>query len=162
MLRPGSAVVTLPSDTEIAFTRSFDAPIDLVFRAFTSPEYVRQWWGFPGGRMVICENDLRVGGRWRYVFEMDGHQMEWFGECLELDAPRRTVTTETFAEFPDAQSINTATLAEKDGITTLNVVVRHRSKDFRDGHLNAGMEAGLQVGLDRMEAAIAATLAATA
>ena len=162
MLHPGSAVVTLPSDTEIEFTRDFDAPVELVFEAFTAPEYVRLWWGFPGGRMTVCENDRRVGGRWRYVFEMDGRAMEWSGECLEYDPPHRTVSTETFADVPQATCVNNATLTETDGVTTLRVVVRHTSKAFRDGHLEAGMEAGLQVGLDRMEAAIAAALAGAA
>jgi uncharacterized protein YndB with AHSA1/START domain len=162
MLRPGSAVVTLPSDTEIAYRRDFDAPIDLVFTAFTSPEYVRQWWGFPGGRMLVCENDQRVGGKWRYVVEMDGQVLEWYGECLEMDPPRRLVSTETFAAFPQAMATNTAILAEADGVTTLSVVIRHQNKEFRDGHLNAGMEGGLQVSLDRMEAAMAAALAGVA
>ena len=59
--RHGSAVVTLPSDTEILITRAFDYPAELVFRAWTTPALVKRWWGFPTSEWLVCEVDLRVG-----------------------------------------------------------------------------------------------------
>jgi len=56
-----------------------------------------------------------------------------------------------FEGFPDAEAVNTATLTEDDGTTTLTVTVLHSSKENRDGHLDSGMEAGMQVVLDRLE-----------
>ena len=44
--RHGSAVVTTPTDTDILITRQFDAPADLLFTAYTTPDLVRRWWGF--------------------------------------------------------------------------------------------------------------------
>ena len=60
--RHGSAVVTLPSDTEILITRLFDAPAELVFKAYTTPELVKRWWGFETSEWLVCDVDLRVGG----------------------------------------------------------------------------------------------------
>ena len=65
--RTGSAVVTLPSDTEIKIERKFDAPAELVFDVWTIPEHIRNWWGFPEHEMTVCEMDLSVGGSYRFA-----------------------------------------------------------------------------------------------
>ena len=107
--RHGSATVTLPSDREIVITRVFDAPAALVFRAWTTPELVRRWWGFETSPLVICDIDLRIGGSWRYVTrDPDGTELGWHGEYREIDAPHRIVSTEVFEGYPDAESVNTA------------------------------------------------------
>ena len=59
--------MTLPSDTQILITREFDAPRELVWKAWTTPELVRRWWHANRGEMTVCEIDLRVGGTWRYA-----------------------------------------------------------------------------------------------
>ena len=150
--RHGSAVVTLPSDTEIVITREFDAPAALVFTAWTTPEMVRCWWGYETAPLVVCDIDLRPGGTWRYVSRQpDGAELGWHGEYLEVDAPRRLVSTEVFEGYPDAAAVNTMTLTEVDGTTTMSVLVRHTSKEHRDGHIRSGMERGMQVTLDRLD-----------
>jgi uncharacterized protein YndB with AHSA1/START domain len=65
--RHGSAEITLPSDTEILITRRFDAPAALIFKALTTPELVKRWWGFDTSEWLACEIDPRVGGQWRFV-----------------------------------------------------------------------------------------------
>ncbi len=152
MTRHGSATVTTPSDREILITRTFDAPAARVFDAWTTPEHVRQWWGSDDAPMVECDIDLRVGGAWRYVTRgTDGTEFAWHGTYREVERPGRLVSTEVFEGFPDAEAVNTATLTEDEGTTTLTVTVLHSSKENRDGHLNSGMEAGMQVVLDRLE-----------
>ncbi len=152
LTRHGSATVTTPSDREILITRTFDAPAARVFEAWTTPDQVRQWWGSEDAPMVECDIDLRVGGSWRYVTRgSDGTEFAWHGTYLEIDRPGRLVSTEVFEGFPDAEAVNTATLTEEDGTTTLTVTVLHSSKQNRDGHLNSGMEAGMQLVLDRLE-----------
>ncbi len=152
MTRHGSAVVTTPSDREILITRTFDAPAARVFDAWTTPDQVRQWWGSDDAPLVVCDIDLRVGGSWRYVVRGgDGTEMGWHGTYREIERPGRLVSTEVFEGFPDAEAVNTATLTEEDGTTTLTVTVLHASKENRDGHLNSGMEAGMQIVLDRLE-----------
>lgn len=150
-----TATVKLLSDTEFEIRRAFDAPAELVFDASTKPEHVRQWWGSPEAPLTVCDIDLRPGGSWRYAMrEPDGTDHAWHGEYREIDRPGRIVQTEIYEGFPDAVAVNTTTFVEKDGKTTLTTVVRHQSKEKRDGHL-AGMEDGMQDVLDRLEALLA-------
>lgn len=148
----GLATVTLPSDREIVITRVFDAPAQLLFEAMTKPEHVRRWWGLRGSTMEVCEIDLRVGGAWRYVLrEEDGSEVGFHGIYREIDAPHRMVSTEVFEGFPDAESVNTVTLVEEDGKTTFTNTILHQNREYRDGHLNSGMEPGMQQTFDRLE-----------
>ncbi len=150
--RRGSATVTLPSDTEILITRSFDAPAGLVFDAMTTPAHVRRWWGFETSPLVVCEIDLRVGGGWRYVSrDANGTELGWHGDYVDIDPGRRVVSTEVFEGFPDAASLNTMTLDEQGGVTTMTTLVQHRSKANRDGHIDSGMEGGMQQTFDRLD-----------
>jgi uncharacterized protein YndB with AHSA1/START domain len=59
--------ITTPSDREIVLTRTFDAPRRLVFKAMTTPEHVRQWYGCDQMTLIACEIDLRVGGAYRFT-----------------------------------------------------------------------------------------------
>ena len=151
--RHGSAVITLPSDTEILVTRVFDAPAGAVFRALTTPELVRRWWGFETAEWDVCEIDLRVGGTWRYVIRDRGMEVGFHGEYREIDAPHRLVSTEVFEGYPDPDgaSLNTITLDERDGVTTMTVLVQHTRQEHRDAQLSSGMEGGMQVSYDRLE-----------
>ena len=155
--RHGSATVTLPSDLEILITRKFDAPAALVFKAYTTPELVKRWWGFDSSVWVVCEIDLRVGGSWRFVTrEEGGYEVGFHGEYSEIDAPRRLVTTEVFEGMPDAAALDTVTFHEEAGVTTMNISVRHSLKEHRDAHLASGMEGGMQVSMNRLEDVVGA------
>lgn len=151
--RHGSAVITLPSDTEILITRLFDAPAELVYRATTTPELVKRWWGFPTSEWLVCDIDLRVGGQWRYVIREGDMEVGFHGEYRELDRPHRMVTTEVFEGFPDPDgaALNIVTLEESGGVTTMKVLVQHSCQEHRDGHLASGMESGMQVSYNRLE-----------
>ena len=147
-----SATVTLPTDEQILITREFDAPKDLVFKAYTTPELVRRWWHAKRGEMTVAEIDLRVGGRWRYVMVTpDGFEVGFNGEFREIVPNERLVTTEVYEGMPDAQALDTVTFAEVDGRTTLTILVEHTSKAHRDAHIDSGMEDGLQDALDLLE-----------
>lgn len=150
--RHGSATVALPSDLEIVIIRQFDAPAALVFKATTTPELVKRWWGFATSEWKVCEIDLRVGGSWRYVVhEKEYGDIGFHGEYREIDAPRRLVTTEVFEGFPDAGALNTITFDEVDGVTTMTTTVLHSKKEHRDAHIASGMERGMQVSMNRLE-----------
>ena len=147
-----SAVVTLPTDEQILITREFDAPRELVYKAYTTPELVRRWWHAKRGEMTVCEIDLRVGGEWRYVMVARGDmEVAFHGEYREIVPNERLVSTEVFEGFPDAESLNTLTLSETDGRTKLEILVQHETKEHRDAHVNSGMEDGLQDALDLLE-----------
>jgi uncharacterized protein YndB with AHSA1/START domain len=153
--RHGSAVITLPSDTDYLITRQFDAPAALVFKAFTTPELVKRWWGFETSEWLVCEIDLRVGGRWRYVIRERGMEVGFNGEYREIAPPHRLVNTEMYEGMPDPQpedyAVNTMTLEEADGVTTMKVLVHHSTREVRDMVLATGMEGGMQVSYNRME-----------
>jgi uncharacterized protein YndB with AHSA1/START domain len=150
--RHGSATVTLPSDCEILITRQFDAPAALIFKAYTTPELVKRWWGFETSTWLVCEVDLREGGSWRYLTrEAEGYEVGFHGEYREIDAPQRLVTTEVFEGFPDAAAIDTIVFDERAGVTTMSINVLHSCKEHRDAHIASGMEGGLQVSMNRLE-----------
>jgi uncharacterized protein YndB with AHSA1/START domain len=151
----GTATVTLPSDTQILITREFDAPKHLVYRAWTTPELVKRWWHANRGEVTLAEIDLRVGGTWRYVSRSeDGFEVGFHGEYREIVPNERLVTTEVYEGIPDADehaALDTLTLTESDGRTTLTVLVEHPTKEGRDAHINSGMEAGMQDAMDLLE-----------
>jgi uncharacterized protein YndB with AHSA1/START domain len=148
----GSAKVTLPADQEILITREFDAPRHLVYEAYTNPDLVRRWWHAKRGEMTVCDIDLRVGGRWRYVMVTpEGMEVAFHGEYREIVPNERIVSTEVYEGMPDAEALDTLTLTEFDGRTRLEILVEHASKEHRDAHIESGMEAGLQDALDVLE-----------
>jgi len=151
----GTATVTLPTDTQILITREFDAPKHLVYRAWTTPELVKRWWHANRGEVTLAEIDLRVGGMWRYVSRSDnGFEVGFHGEYREIVPNERLVTTEVYEGIPDADehaALDTLTLTESDGRTTLTVLVEHPTKEGRDAHINSGMEAGMQDAMDLLE-----------
>ena len=157
-MKPGTGglEVTTPSDREIAMTRTFNAPRNLVFEALATPELVRQWLLGPDGwSMHVCKIDLRVGGTYRYEWrhDVDGTEMAMGGTYLEIVPPERLVSTEKFDEawYP-GEAVGTILLVEKDGQTRLTLTVLYDSKETRDAVLKSPMEQGVAAGYDRLEA----------
>ena len=155
MISSGSAVVTLPEDKQILITREFDAPKELVYKAYTTPELVRRWWHANRGEMTVCEIDMRVGGTWRFVMvTTTGFEVGFHGEYREIVPDERLVSTEAYEGIPDPDgnaSVNTLTLAEANGRTTMSVLVEHPTPEGRDAHINSGMEAGMPDAMDLLE-----------
>ena len=149
--------VTTPSRQEIRLTRLFDATRDLVFEALTRPEHVREWWGRLGDgySVPVCEIDLRVGGRWRFVNRHPQGEAAFHGEYQEIAPPDRLVFTEIFEDFPDAVSVVTTELTEEDGKTRLTATVRYPSPEVRDMVLASGMSRGAGISYDRLEDVLA-------
>lgn len=150
--------VTTPSDREILLSRLFDAPRKLVFEALSKPEFIRQWMlGPPGWTMPECTVDFRVGGKYRYVWAHDdGTRMGMGGTYREIERPARIVATELYdQDWTGGETVNTTTLAEKAGQTTLQIRVLYASKEARDGALATGMTEGVQAGFERLDALFA-------
>jgi uncharacterized protein YndB with AHSA1/START domain len=152
--------VTLPTDTQILITREFDAPKHLVYKAWTTPELIKRWWSANRGVVTIADVDLRVGGKWRYVMMTDdGFEVGFHGEFREIVPNERIVSTEAFEGIPNADeaaAVNTLTLTEQNGRTTLTILAEHKLKEYRDAAINSGMEAGVQDALDLLEQVAAA------
>lgn len=144
------------SDEEIAISRDFAAPRELVFDAHTKPEHVSQWMlGPEGWSMPVCEIDLRPGGAWHFVWrKTDGEEMEMHGEYREIVRPERYVSTERWGpEWPE--TLHTTTFTEQDGTTTVTQVVRYPSEDDRDAALATGMMSGVERSFDLLDALLA-------
>ena len=153
-----AAKVTLPTDEQILITREFDAPRNLVYKAWTTPELVKRWWSGKRGEVTLAEIDLRVGGAWRYVMVAHGEfEVAFHGEFREIVADERIVTTEIY-EMPDAEPLpadreplNIITFSERDGRTTLTLLVQTADKELRDQIIDSGMEGGMQESMDLLE-----------
>jgi uncharacterized protein YndB with AHSA1/START domain len=163
---PKPVEVATPSDREITVTRVFDAPRQLIWDCHTVPELMQRWlFGPPGWSMPVCKVDLRVGGRYRYIWRetATGRQFGAFGEHREVKAPERLVTVEIMDGFdgrpmedeppidPALAALNTLTLVERDGGCVLTVNMVFPSKEARDMALKSGMSDGMATGYDRLE-----------
>ena len=154
MTNPGNLKLTTRGEREIVITRAFDAPRKLVFDAFTKPELVKQWLLGPDGwSMPVCEIDLKVGGKYRYVWrrDKDGTEMGMGGVYREIVAPERVVATEKFDQswYP-GEALGTFVLIEQGGKTTLTQTILYESREARDAVLKSGMEKGVVASYDRL------------
>lgn len=139
-----------PGQPTIVMERVFDAPRRLVYRAVTEPELVKRWWGCGHGELAVCEIDLRVGGAWRFVLRgPDGNDHRFRGVFREIVPEEKVVQTSQYMEYPEA--VETMTLEEHAGKTTLRTVVLHQSVEGRDAHVSSGMEEGSSSSFDRLD-----------
>jgi len=157
-----SAKVTLPADNQIKIVREFAAPKHLVYKAMTTPELIKRWWNAKRGEVTVAEVDLRVGGKWRHVMVTpDGLDVGFHGEFREIVPNDRLVSTEIFEGMPGLEmseeqleasaAVNTVTLSEKRGRTTLIVLAEYPNQEIRDIVIETGMEAGMQDAYDLLE-----------
>lgn len=153
----GSAVLTLPSDTEILIAREFDAPRHLVWKAWTTPELVKRWWHANRGTVIQADIDLRVGGRWRWVSVTNrGQEVAFRGWYRAIVPDERLVYTEMYEAVQQSEddegTLNTVTFIDLGGRRTL--VTMHTetySREVRDMIIESGMEAGMQDALDLLD-----------
>ncbi|MCA1703395.1 MAG: SRPBCC domain-containing protein [Actinobacteria bacterium] len=104
------------------------------------------------GEVTVADMDLRVGGTWRFVLVSDsGFEVAFHGEYRELVPHQRIVSTEVYEGMPEGEAVNTLTLTEQDGRTTLTILVQHTSQEHRDAHINSRMESGMQEAMDYLE-----------
>jgi uncharacterized protein YndB with AHSA1/START domain len=154
--------VTTPSDRGLAMTRVFDAPRSMVFDAWTKPELLKRWLGvFGGWTFAVCEVDLRVGGKYRYVWRgKDGNEMGMGGVYREIVRPERIVCTEKFDDpWYEGDAIDTTVFVERAGKTTTTTTVLYASKEVRDAVLKSPMESGVAKSYDKLAEMLGAMLA---
>lgn len=156
MTNSGLAKATLPSETELLITRTFDAPRHLVYRAWTEPELIKGWWGGDRGVVTVAEVDLRVGGQWRYVTLAHGEfEVAFHGEFREIRENEFLAASQIYESFPDVVAEATTTFTEVAGHTTLTILVRHPSQATRDMHLASGMQEGMNESMDHLQEVVA-------
>ena len=115
-------------------------------------------FGPDGWSMTVCEIDLRVGGKYRYVWKKmpSGFEMGMGGVYREIAKPERIVSTEQFDDpWYSGEAVGTAVLTERDGKTNLVTTMRYESKEVRDSVLKSPMDEGMELGYDRLEKVLA-------
>lgn len=155
MKNSNALTITAHGDREIVISRTLDAPRKLVFAAYTKPELIRKWLLGPDGwSMPVCEVDLRVGGKYRYVWKNDstGHEMGMGGVYRELVMLERIVASEEFdqAWYP-GEAIDTISFSESDGRTMIIQKILYDSPETRDAVLKSPMKDGMAMGFNRLE-----------
>lgn len=158
MPKSGELKATTRGDREVVMTRDFNAPRQLVFDAFTKPDLIKRWLlGPPGWSLASCDMDLRVGGKWRFVWRdnANGQEMGMGGTFREIDRPSRLVHTEEFEGAPDHQAIETKEFAEKSGRTTFTQVTVYASREARDAVWQGEMDGGMAETFDRLDEMLA-------
>jgi uncharacterized protein YndB with AHSA1/START domain len=150
--KSGELTVTTPSDREIVMTREFNAPKDLVFEAHTSCEHLSRWWGPRKYEFASCKIDFRPGGKWRIVHrDPDGEEFGFRGEYREIVPPERIVWTFEFEGWPGNVSVETLSLEEHEGKTTLTAISVYDTVEARDAMLESGMEEGANESMERLD-----------
>ncbi len=154
-------IVERTSDRELTVTRTFDAPAHIVFDAWTKPELLKRWWAPKsfGVSLFECEQDLRVGGAYRFVFGRDPKKPEVFsGLYVEVDPPSRLVLTQVYERMSDVGDVVvTADFEESEGRTRLTLHQLFPSKEALEGALASGMERGMRVTFDQLDELAAST-----
>ena len=138
----GHTSVQRKSERELVVTRSFNAPVGLLFDAWTKPELFKQWWApkSSGVPLLACEMDVRTGGGYSVTFGQDAdNSMTFFGKYLEVSPPSRLVWTNDESENG---SVTTVTFEEKDGGTLLALHELYPSKEACEESC-AGMEGAM-------------------
>jgi uncharacterized protein YndB with AHSA1/START domain len=146
-----TSVIAEPGTYEILMTRVFDAPRDLVFKAFTDPKHIPQWWGPKNLTTVVDKMDLKVGGVWRFVQrDQHGNEFAFHGVYHDIVSPERVVNTFEFEGMPGHVLLETVRFeALPDGKTRYTASSVFQSVADRDGMVSSGMETGARETLDR-------------
>jgi len=154
---PGPATITVPSDREVHIERIFNAPRERVWRAFTDPKLLAQWWG-RGNKLDIERMEVQRGGHWRFVEHTPQGPQGFEGRFREVTPPRRLVQTFEWDGMPGHVAISDATFEDLgDGRTKVVTKSLFHTTEERDGMLKSGMEAGLNqsyVALDKLLASL--------
>ena len=151
------ATVTTPTDRSIRVERTFDAPRDRVWRAYTDPTLVAQWWG-RGNKLVIEKLEVEKGGHWRFVEHEGGQQHGFEGRFREVTPQDRLVYTFEWDGMPAYVIIEDVRFVDRgDGRTTVVTDSLFYATEERDGFMASGMEGGLNESYAALDALLART-----
>jgi uncharacterized protein YndB with AHSA1/START domain len=141
-LAAGTTEMTTPSDREIRIERVFDAPREVVWRAFTDPELVAKWWG-RGHKLDVVRDEVERGGHWRYLEHTPDGVVGFEGRYREVSRPERIARTFEWDGLPGHVSVEETVFDEDNGRTKLTATVQFFTKQERDGMLGTGAEEGM-------------------
>ena len=156
MIKHNQTKITAESGKqEIVITREFDAPRELVFKAFTDPKLLIQWLGPRGLTMRLETFEPRNGGSWRYIHaDQEGNEYGFHGVIHEIAAPERIIQTFEFEGLPEKGHVTLETArfeALSGDRTKVTIQSVFQSVGDRDGMVQSGMERGVNDSHDRLD-----------
>src|SRR5438876_11080601 len=144
-------IIAEPGKQEIAITRVFDAPRDLVFKTSTDPNLIPQWWGPRKFTTIVDKMEVRPGGAWRFINrDAEGNEHAFHGFYHEIVSPERVVQTFEYEGAPGHVSLETLRLEEQDGKTLMTNIAVYQSVEDRDAMIQSGMEEGANELIERL------------
>lgn len=145
-------LVAEPGQLDIRMSRDFDAPRDLVFKAYTDPMLVPQWWGPKSLTTVVDKMDIKMGGIWRFIHrDAEGTEYAFFGVYHQIVPPERIIYTFEFEGMPGHVLLETISFEEQDGKTRLVNTAVFQTVEDRDGMIETGMESGAAESWERFD-----------
>jgi uncharacterized protein YndB with AHSA1/START domain len=145
-------VIAEAGSHQFVFLREFNAPRELVFKAFTDPKLVAQWWGSRDTDTIVDKMEAKFGGQWRYVSrDAEGNEYAFRGVYHDVTSPERIVYTFEFEGMPGHVVMETIVFEEKDGKTFMTDSSVFQSVEDRDGMIEAGMESGGAESMDKLD-----------
>jgi uncharacterized protein YndB with AHSA1/START domain len=149
----GSATFAF-TDRTVTMKRAFEAPMTLVFDALTKPEHISVWFPADDAPLHICEIELRVDGKYHFAwYAPGGAACSFRGTFLEIESPTRFVRTWLFEGWPDDEAVETVTLTEDDGITTMTEILDFKAPEHLADHFQEN--AGAQASYDKLDGLLA-------
>ncbi|MGA2382024.1 MAG: SRPBCC family protein [Gemmatimonadales bacterium] len=149
------AVLTTPTEREIRAERIFDAPRERVWRAFTDPRQIAEWWG-RGHKLVVERMEVERGGHWRFVEHAPDGVHGFEGRYREVTPPERLVQTFEWDGMPGWVEVTTTTLEDLgDGRTRVVTTALFFTVEERDGMLKGGMEEGMNQSYEALDRLLA-------
>ena len=143
-------LIAEPGKQQFTITRIFDAPRQLVFKTYTDPKLIPQWWGPRYLTTTVDKMDVRPGGLWRFInHDPAGSDYGFHGVYHQITPPERLIYTFEFEGVPDHVSLEMVLFEDLDGKTLMTDLVVFQSVEDRDGMLNSGMEKGSNETMER-------------
>ncbi len=149
-----------PGKQEIVIERTFNAPLECIFRALTEPDFIPEWWGPRRLKTVVDKMDVKPGGTWRFIqHDASGKEYAFHGEYKEVLSPERLVSTSEYEDMPGHEVMQTVLLEEDieqyvygfEARTRMMIKDIFQSVEDRDGMLQRGMEEGVRESYDRLD-----------
>lgn len=145
-----------PGVPQVLMTRAFAAPREIVFRAFTDPDLLAQWYGPRNLTMRVDRFEARDGGVWRYVHrDAEGNEYGFHGVFHGTPSPDGIVQTREFEGAPGNVSLETATFEDHGDRTVLHMNAVYQTVAARDAEIESGMEDGANESMQRLEELVA-------
>jgi uncharacterized protein YndB with AHSA1/START domain len=151
MTKNKTVVTAEPGKQDILITREFDAPRELVFKTYTDPKLISQWWGPREVTTIVDKLEAKKGGMWRFVHQAQDGEYAFNGVFHDVVSPERIVQTFEFEPMPGHVLLETITFEDQGDKTRLISQSVFQSVEDRDGMLQSGMESGAAESNDRLD-----------